>query len=221
MLIHALKLYTHKLDELKNFYSQVLGVKLYDLTKDKFTMEVGQTILTFIESSRETYYHFAINIPSFQIQAAYEWLKGKTTILPFKGREIVDFKDWNAEAIYFYDPAGNIVELIARKNLQIESITPFSPSAFLNVSEMGLPVKSVKEASGLLNKECGLEKYSGDFNRFCALGEETGLFIIIDYQQKDWIPNGDKALPFPFEILFKHNQKDYNLVYKGEKLKLS
>ena len=146
--------------------------------------------------------------------------KQRTEVLPFHSAEIVDFKNWNAEALYFYDPAGNIVEFIARKNLKIESTQPFGPQSFQHISEIGLPVRDVRGTYHLLNEKCGLEKYSGDYERFCAIGTEKGLFITIDYRQKDWIPNGDIAYPFPFEVNFNHNQNAYKVIFKKEKLSI-
>ena len=51
-----------------------------------------------------------------------------------------DFSAWNADALYFLDPAGNVVELIARHSLPNASDAPFGPDAFLEVSEVGMPV---------------------------------------------------------------------------------
>lgn len=221
MQIKNLTLYTHKLTECKHFYANSLKLPITEVTNLMFTAKIGSTHVTFKETSRETYYHFAINIPSFHIEDAYNWLSPSIHILPFLGNEIVDFNDWNARAIYFYDPAGNIVELIARKNLNIQLKGAFTPNAFLHISEIGLPVANVQKTYDLLNQHYGLERYSGDYTKFCAIGEETGLFIVIDHNQKDWIPNQDKALPFPFEIEFNHNQMDRKLVYTEEKLKFS
>lgn len=151
------------------------------------------------------YYHFAINIPSYQIIEAKEWICKRTKILPFHGNEIVDFKSWHAEALYFYDPAGNIVEFIERKNLNIPSSTYFNNGSFQHISEIGFPVNNVRTAFEVLKQKCGLQKFSGDFEKFCAIGSETGLFITINYKQKDWIPCDDPAFPFPFECVVVSN----------------
>ncbi len=220
MKINSLLLYTSELEAQKHFYRDILGIKLKESHQDHFTLEIGSTQLTYQEAEPAAYYHFAINIPSYQIREAKEWISERTEILPFHGAEIVDFKDWNAEALYFYDPAGNIVELIARKNLKIDGKPEFNAHSFLHISEIGLPVKNVKNAFQILHSRCGLNKYSGDYERFCAIGSETGLFITIDYKQKDWIPNGDKAFPFPFKMNFNHNQTSYTLVYRKEILSI-
>ena len=182
---------------------------------------MGETHLVFEQSEQSMYYHFAINIPSLQIEDAQRWMKDKTKILPFQGNEIVDFKSWNAKALYFYDPAGNIVELIARKNLKIPSNLIFNAESFQHISEIGLPVKDVGFVFNQLKDECGLSKFSGDYERFCAIGWETGLFITIDYNQKDWIPNEDKAYPFPFSCVIENEGKRYEISYFHEKLTIT
>ena len=179
MKIKELTLYTSKLKEVESFYTDLLGIELLDSSQDSIKLKVGETNLIFEHSEQSMYYHFAINIPSYQIGDALNWIKSKTKVLPFHGDEIVDFKSWNAEALYFYDPAGNIVELIARKNLKIPSADNFDASSFQHISEIGLPVTDVKSSFNEL-KECGLSKFSGDYERFCAIGWETGLFITID-----------------------------------------
>lgn len=220
MKINELTLYTSKLKEVESFYTDLLGLELLNSNQDSIKLKMGETNLIFEKSEQSMYYHFAINTPSYQIGDALNWIKSKTKVLPFHGDEIVDFQSWNAEALYFYDPAGNIVELIARKNLKIPSADNFDASSFQHISEIGLPVTNVKSAFNQLKEECGLSKFSGDYERFCAIGWETGLFITIDYNQKDWIPNDDKAHPFPFSCVIENDGKTYGLVYKQEEISI-
>ncbi|MEQ6166097.1 MULTISPECIES: hypothetical protein [unclassified Ekhidna] len=218
MEIKKLTLNTARLDEISHFYSETLGVPIVRSNKNQICLAVGDTQLTFKESTNTAYYHFAINIPSNQITDALSWIKARTNILPFHGNEIVDFKNWNAEALYFYDPAGNIVEFIARKNLSISSTQNFDASSFQHISEIGLPVSDVRVIYEHLNKSCGLTKFSGDYERFCAIGCETGLFITIDYNQKDWIPNNDRAYPYSFSCQIVNDGKRYDIIYNNELL---
>ncbi|WP_420575231.1 VOC family protein [Ekhidna sp.] len=218
MKIKELTLYTSKLKEVEPFYTDLLGIELLDSSQDSIKLKVGETNLIFEQSEQSMYYHFAINIPSYQIGDALNWIKSKTKVLPFHGDEIVDFKSWNAEALYFYDPAGNIVELIARKNLKISSVDNFDASSFQHISEIGLPVADVNSTFNQFEEECGLLKFSGDYERFCAVGSETGLFITIDYNQKDWIPNDDKAHSFPFSCVIENDRKRYGISYPDENL---
>jgi catechol-2,3-dioxygenase len=125
--------------------------------------------------------------------------------------------NWNAEAIYFYDPADNVLEFIARKNLNIVANEKFSSKSVINISEMAMPVNDVKAHFDFLNNEFedfSIEKYSGDYKRFCASGDEEGLFIIVDTKVKKWYPTNKPSLAFPFEIWFESNNKNYHLIEK-------
>src|SRR5690606_21114731 len=121
MLIEELTLFTAYLDETRAFYVEKLGVKELYRTNTSFCCKIGATQLCFEASEEDVYYHFAFNIPSFCAMEALAWLKSEAIeIIPWNGAELVDFSNWNAEAMYFHDPSGNIVELIARKNLNLD-----------------------------------------------------------------------------------------------------
>jgi len=201
MQIKSLELYTEPIKAQKDFYAEVLDLPLLDAKDDSFALQIGKSQLRFTESPTKHYYHFAFNIPSFQTQEALEWLKAKKIpILKEGGNEIIDFVNWNAEAVYFFDPAGNIVEFIARKNLAIPSEGPFGVQSILNISEIGMPVANVQETFDFYSEKYGLEKYSGDLNRFCAAGDEHGLIIIVDEAQKKWYPTEIPAKAFPMNL---------------------
>src|SRR5688572_609590 len=121
MIIEKLIIYTRKLQELTEFYQNILGLTLLDKTKNSIDLKIGYTSLTIFENALATPYHFAINIPANKDKEALQWLKQRVTILTNDGQELIDFKSWNAKSIYFYDTDSNIVELIARKNLKTET----------------------------------------------------------------------------------------------------
>jgi len=217
MKIKELKLYSHHLKEQKEFYITLFGLELVNDSVSSFTVKVGDTLLSFLKSEDNPYYHFAINIPSNQILESAEWLRERVDILPYEEKKIVNFPEWNAKSIYFYDADKNIVEFIARRNLNINSSDSFSAKSLLSLSEIGIPTSNVPEIFTKLNEEYALEKYDCDLRRFCAVGDEYGLFIIVNYNLKKWLPAMDEALPFPFEILFDNNNGDtFNLRIENE-----
>ena len=65
------------------------------------------------------------------------------------------FEAWRARAAYYFDPVGNLVELIARERAPGEEL-------LLEVSEVGLPVADVGAAVDFLEAELGLPHFSGD-----------------------------------------------------------
>ena len=221
MRIRELKIYTTKLAAQKIFYRDTLDLTVLD-EKDGFvSFKIGQSILNIEHKENATPYHFAINIPDNQEIEALEWLKTKVDIVKDGDNEIQDFDFWNAKAIYFYDADNNIVELIARKNLDNASERPFNQYSLLEISEIGMPTLDIKEKFKVLNEGLGLEVFSGTFERFCAIGAETGLFICINRKEKDWYPKNDKALSSDFSVLYEANSMKYSIDFKQDKLTIS
>ena len=154
MEIKLLTLQTNKLEMMKEFYAQQLGFSICGENPNRFQIQIGTSILEFTNEkvAGEPYYHFAFNIPANQFQEAKEWLKGKTTLLLEDGEEEAYFSFWPAHACYFEDPAGNIVELIARSNENLNSESTFSVNSILNISEIGLIVKDAPIVGEQLKK---------------------------------------------------------------------
>ena len=219
MKIKELKLYSHNLEDQKKFYTSILDLELVDETTLSFTIKVGDTFLSFIQSDDSSYYHYAINIPSNQILESAEWLSERIDILPYQGEQIVNFPNWNARSIYFYDADKNIVEFIARRNLNLNSDNNFTSKSLLHISEIGLPTNDVSRLFNKLNEDYALEKYDCDLSKFCAVGDEYGLFIVVNYNLKKWLPAMDDVKPFPFDIQFENRSRDsFNLRIENESI---
>jgi hypothetical protein len=151
----------------------------------------------------EPYYHFAFNIPSNQFQEAKAWLKGKTTLLLEDGEDEADFSFWPAHACYFEDPAGNIVELIARYNENPVRETPFSINNILNISEIGLVVKDAPGVGEQL-KEINIFESDNEPITNSSLSfmqeKKNGVFILLTSTGRRWLFSEKKSEIFPMEI---------------------
>src|SRR5919201_69783 len=104
---------------------------------------IGTTALEFVPTADgEPFYHFALRVPRNRFDAAREWLGDHTELLPDRetGEEVFPFDNWNAEACYGLDPAGNIVELIAHHDLPEETPGggPFVSQELLGMCELGV-----------------------------------------------------------------------------------
>ena len=123
------------------FYESVLEIPAFQ-GKEFFILPVGETDIIFRQATGPVnpYYHFAINIPANKIEEARDWLSGKVELIWMEDykSDIADFVTWHARSVYFFDVAGNIVELIARFDLDNATKEPFSANQFLSVSEAGL-----------------------------------------------------------------------------------
>lgn len=213
MIIKELKIYTQNLSSQIDFYFHKIGLDCLEESDQQVVFQVGKTKLRLVKSERSHPYHFAINIPCNQEKEALRWLKERVEILKDGNNEIQPFDSWNARAIYFYDPDQNIVEFIARKNLGNESQEEFGAHPLIEISEIGMPVNDIATAFKALRQLSDIEKYDGSLERFCAIGDENGLFICINKQLKAWFPTGDPAHSSAFEIKFQELGIDYELAF--------
>jgi catechol-2,3-dioxygenase len=180
------------LDAMKVFYGKALGLGIRDESRNRFTIEAGETRLTFVESShvvdgRAPFYHFAFNIPENKILSALEWQKARTPMLfiPDRNRaagfppEVVDYRHWNAHSIFFLDPAGNVVEYIARHDLKNAGSGPFSWADIQYASEIAFVTDDVRQTAATLAEVASVSQYrNGDAN-FMAMGDEYGLLLVM------------------------------------------
>ena len=196
-----LTLQTRKLDELRTFYREQFGMPVLADGANSVTLKAGDTALTFEQTSDETiepFFHFAFNIPENKLVSAKTWLSRRAKILSHHGHDEYDFRDWNAHAVYFWDPAGNLGELIARHDLANANAGDFRGSDLLNVSEIGIVVDDVPTEAKSLKAALGVETYKGSASQsFEAIGDAHQLLIVVPVG-RGWFPTGEKhAAAFP------------------------
>jgi hypothetical protein len=180
------------LAEMRAFYGKTLDLGILEERHDRLTIGAGETRLTFVQSSenvdgRPPFYHFAFNIPENKIVQALEWQKARTPMLPIPERnraagfppEVVDYSHWNAHSIFFLDPAGNVVEYIARHDLKNGDTSPFSWADILYASEIGLIADDVPAMAKKLADAAGVMPYRGASDQFTAMGDEYGLLLVM------------------------------------------
>lgn len=209
MRIKKLKLFTHKLESEKQFYSETLGFELIEETSTSFTLKIGWSELTFVKSEQHHIYHYCFLIPSNKLNEALDWMEKRVSIVVSEeGTKTHRFETWNADAFYFYDASGNIVEFIVRYDLNNESDADFSISDVLCVNEIGMPTNDVEKSNGELQEQFGTKLWKGDLKRFATNGNQEGLFLLPNYELKDfWFPTSVKIRREPFEIHFENDGK--------------
>lgn len=213
MKINELTLFTTNLEAQQEFYSQVLELPLLAVNESRFTVKIGVSSLTFVKASTSSPAHFAINISSYKIREALNWIQQRTEILLCDGEQIADFSNWNAEALYFYDKDGNIVEFIARKDLNVVNTHPFSATDLLSISEIGIVSNDNNHIFEQLQAIRQIEIYDGNLDRFCALGNAEGLFILVNNTKKKWYPTQEEAFVADFQL-----KGDYNFAFTNGKI---
>jgi hypothetical protein len=178
--------------DMKAFYGKTLDLAILEEKADRFTIEAGESRITFVSSAdivdgRSPFYHFAFNIPENKILKALEWQKARTPMLPIPERnraagfppEVVDYSHWNAHSIFFLDPAGNVVEYIARHDLKNADSNAFSWTDILYASEIGLIVDDVEATAARLADVADVAQYKGASDQFTAMGDEYGLLLVM------------------------------------------
>ncbi len=220
MKIHKLQIYTDNIREQLRFYRDKLNFKITDYTEDYFEVETGYASIRFQHKENATTYHIAFHIPDNQHNEALEWVKERIPVLEGNGQEIVDFIAWRAKSLYFYDEDKNIIEFISRESFSKPDSALFSEKSILGISEVGLVTENISEKYEFLNSKFKLGKYDGDFERFCAIGDDEGLLITINQKLKDWFPTDDKAYKSEFEIEFTHDGKKHSFIFENDKLKI-
>lgn len=212
MKIQELILFSQNIYEQKRFYKSVLGLELVLDTPEKISFKLRKSILTFEYKSESNPAHFAFNIPSNAIYDALRWLRSKVDVLDCEGKAIADFQSWKAKSLYFYDADNNLVEFISHEAIDIESDVAFSSFYILSISEIGMPTTNIKAIYDQLNTIKPISVFDGGFERFCAIGNHHGLFIVVDKNKKKWYPTMEPILDAEFVI-----KGDYNFEFsKGE-----
>ena len=178
------------LGKMKEFYCQLLGLRAVAEERDRFTFAAGETEITFVPAKADEgrpFYHFAFNIPENKILAARDWQKERTPLLPIPPRlrdskypdDVVDYNHWNAHSVFFFDPAENVVEYIARHDLKNAQPGPFDSRDILHASEIAFVVDDVAAAATKFKEVVGVEHYRGGSDKFMALGDEHGLLLVM------------------------------------------
>lgn len=205
MKITALHLKTNNLVETEAFYNTILNISTHRITANEVSFLIGETELLFTKSNLNSRYHIAFDVPKNMIEQSYNWMKSKTKILPVtENSEFSNFELWNAKSFYFYDNNLNLLEFIARFDLENTSEKTFDSSLILYVSEIGIVTKNVPKLTKkiLNNYPLAIYKKQPAQENFTVIGDETGLFVLVN-ENRNLFPTDKKANSFPMKIVFK------------------
>jgi catechol 2,3-dioxygenase-like lactoylglutathione lyase family enzyme len=182
---------------LAEFYRAHLGIELLQQADGRVAFRVGETRLEFRASDLEPFYHFALLAPGNRFPAVLDWARERTELLPDpeSGEVVFDFGSWGAQACYFHDPAGNIVEVIAHRGVDETSAQgSFAAPELLGFSELGL-VGHTAAMARVLSRELGLALWDGTLEvpgRLAFVGEPARTLILCPVD-RPWLPTGRPA----------------------------
>jgi catechol 2,3-dioxygenase-like lactoylglutathione lyase family enzyme len=156
-------------------------------------------------------HHFAINVPPGSIERAAAWVAERHDLLAFHGDEdeeegaTIVHADRGTPAVYFLDPAGNVVELIA--NVRLGGGADGDPAVFgaadlLDLAEVGIaatdPAATCTAVGGFLGEDV-LWGGAPDW-LLTAIGDARSVVIVAPLE-RGWIPVDLPARPAPAEIV--------------------
>jgi D-alanyl-D-alanine carboxypeptidase len=177
--------------DVRDFYGGELGLPV-----DGDAIAIGETRLRFEVEESGAFYHFALLVPGDRFDAALAWARRRVELLG----DVFEFENWDAEAVYFHDPAGSIVELIAHHGLEENGCSgPFAADELVGFSELGI-VGDRKALLRELETE-GLELWSGTVDepdRLAFVGEK-GRTLILAPPGRGWLPTDRPAESHRFE----------------------
>src|SRR5690625_5700192 len=84
-----------------------------------------------------------MNIPGNQFTIMKQWMKDRLTSNTEGGIDEIYYSTFDADAIYFEDPAGNSVGVIGRRKRGL--VGSLTKEAFHNISEIGVATPFVTE----------------------------------------------------------------------------
>lgn len=203
MQIQTVTLRTAQLSFLARFYAEVLGLPT-TLAPSYLQVQVGTGLVIFQEElDFAGTYHLAFEVPNNLVDDAQAWLSERVTLLADQDG-VTRFEPsgrWNTTNLYFDDPAGNLLELIARHDRPTEQNGPFTARCLLNVSEVGVVVPHVPDAVAQLEQQYGLSPFNGQSETFTAVGGHDGMLIVVP-AGRGWFPVQRPAVIAPIRLSF-------------------
>jgi len=191
MKLQHLQIQSNNIQETAAFYQNVLNLSILKKDSRSVTIQAGESVLQFIENLQfNSIYHFAFNIPQNKLQEAIQWVTNKVDLIVIEDATVIaNFENWNANAVYFYDNNGNILEFIVRYDLNNAQTEPFSSHSILNISEIGIVNENPLVLANQLITQHNLESFSKNDNSelFAALGDDEGLLIMVR-PGRNWYP---------------------------------
>lgn len=214
MKLAHIQIQTNNIQKTITFYTTVLGFSIVENNSKSVSFQAGDSILEFVENPQfNSIYHFAFNIPKNKLDEAIVWCKNKLDLIFIEDQNVItNFENWNANAVYFYDNNGNLLEFIARHDLNNAQNERFSSKSILNISEIGIVNENPLELGKELIAKHNLEFFSKNDNSevFAALGDDEGLLIMVK-PNRNW---------YPTQTPSESNKTEVVIENKGTKIEL-
>lgn len=208
MKLEHIQIQTNNIQQTRAFYEDILGLSIIENDSESITIKAGNSILKFAENPQfKSIYHFAFNIPENKLEEAIKWCKNKVDLILIENKNVIThFENWNAHAVYFYDNNGNLLEFIARHDLDNTQTEEFSSKSILNISEIGIVNENPLDLGNQLIAEHELSFFSKNNNSevFAAIGDDEGLLILVK-PNRNWYPTQTPSESNKTDIRLENN----------------
>ncbi|MBS4202231.1 hypothetical protein KHA93_21710 [Bacillus sp. FJAT-49732] len=206
VMFKSVTFYTDKVKALRRFYGNILELQIIEAMADQFTVQVGESTITFKQLERRAFYHFAINIPGNQFSMMKDWIQNRLPLNRENGRNEVYFRSFDADSMYFEDPAGNVIELIGRRKRDL--FGDLSVASFLNISEVSITTPRVANVGEEI-QDFGISLFGSSNivpDELNFLGKRD-TFIVLVPPGRRWYFSKKMSETHPLEITFKDGRK--------------
>lgn len=196
-----------RLGELRAFYGELLGLPVVaDEPSGGFGVALERARVVLTPADGAPFHHFALLIAGDRFDAAMAWAADRVALLPGDaGEPVFDFSSWSARAMYFLDPAGNIVELIAHAGVCESGLgeAAFSAREVVGVSEAGLVVTDLPTVAARLHARARLETWDGDPAGGIAFLGRRAHTLILSAPNRGWLPTRRPAEAHPVAVMLE------------------
>lgn len=182
---------TFHMNEMAAFYSSVLLLPILEQTAERFCVKAGTTAVCFEKSSSPAFYHAAFAIASDSFAQCYARLQEQGCLLrDSDGEELFTSPTWQREQIYFEDPDGNIMEVLAIALPEKGEQQDGRGLAWLRLQEVGMPSPDL---SVLASSFTGItNQFSAESESFRFYGDREGVFVLVK-EGRPWFPTDRPA----------------------------
>lgn len=198
-----LEMESGRLEQLHGFYSKTIGWET-ELSDDELTVVTGRTKIHFRKAKdpdSQPFYHIAWSISSGKFDQAKRWLQKRVALLKAEdGRDEIQMRG-NRRGLYFEDPSHNVLELIARGNVNDDSNGPFKLADIKSVNHFGIVVDDVFQHIKQIQERVDLPNFGEPNAEFARIGNELRHLVLVP-EGRLWFPERKrKAIAYPATLI--------------------
>ncbi|MGM0604936.1 MAG: VOC family protein [Halobacteriota archaeon] len=213
-------------ESLATWYEDVLAVPIdRDADADRPTVTLGRTTIEFVHADGDpAAYHVAFRSRA-PVPAIRRWLVGRTQCFDVEGEPTIRFDFLDADAVYFGDPEGNVLECLHYDRDRDRRQRP-GRGAFLAVTEVGLPSPTPVVLRTWVTESIGLPTMGSPSESFAWVGDLDARFVVVP-AGRSWYPTDRPSGIDPIAVtidapdvpagVYTHPDHPYEITVEGDR----